>query len=88
VINAFANYFKHRDERASSWAKLTGNSKKTADVITAAGAKQGSSGNLRQALETLGIDYKDPTKLLTEVIAWEQAIASIYKRELGSLKLL
>jgi hypothetical protein len=41
------------DEWVSSWAKLTKNSKRTAAVIMAAGARQGSSGNLRTALENV-----------------------------------
>jgi hypothetical protein len=76
------------DEWVSSWAKLTKNSKRTAAVIMAAGARQGSSGNLRTALETLKIDYKNLTELVKEVVAWGKAIVKTYKQELAALKLL
>jgi hypothetical protein len=88
VMDAFANYFKHRDEWVSSWAKLKKESMKTAAVITAAGAQQGSSGNLRTALETLKIDYKNLAELVKEVVVWEKATFRTYKQELASLKLL
>jgi len=53
LIDAAANYFKHRDEWPASWCRLTGQRRKTADIIEAAGATEGSTGNLRTISEAL-----------------------------------
>jgi hypothetical protein len=57
-INAFANYFKHRDEWPNDWSSLMGKEKETVRVIRAFGASEGSTGNLRTGLEGMGYpDY-------------------------------
>jgi hypothetical protein len=88
VIDAFANYLKHRDEWVRPWAKADGNAKRTVEIIRCAGAEEGSSGNLRSGLKALGIQSRDLRKLLTEVTVCEKAVANAYENELVSLKLL
>jgi hypothetical protein len=87
VINAFANYFKHRDGWEQSWNHLTGKEKFTVDVIVAAGAKESSSGNLRTALDTLGIQSDELEQLYKEMSSWKENITNRYRSELTSLGL-
>ena len=92
LIDAFANYFKHRDDNQwrLPWTEIDpkAQAKQTAVLITAAGAQEGSSGNLRSGLESLGIDYEDLIGLHKEVTAWAKAVAETYEGELKALKLL
>jgi hypothetical protein len=88
VINAFANYFKHRDAWDWPWSRLTGRAKATATVIIAAGADENSNRNLRTALHALGIKATDLKALLNEMFSWKKAIRERYRAELHSLSLL
>lgn len=55
VLDAFANYFKHRDEWAdSSWVNLDDRSMRTVQIIRVAGATPHSTGNLRTGAAFLG----------------------------------
>jgi hypothetical protein len=55
VVEAFANYFKHRDEwKTMNWNKLDERSRRTARVVASAGATSGSTGNLRTGSAKLG----------------------------------
>jgi hypothetical protein len=54
VIDAFANYFKHKAEWAGDWDKLKTLQLKTAQIIQAVGASQESTGNLRTGSKVLG----------------------------------
>lgn len=89
AINAFANYFKHHDEWTGAWANLHGQSRQTADTITAFGATEGSTGNLRQGLHALGIAYnRNVSELSTLVENWRRKIIGAYEAELKGLGLL
>ena len=54
VIDAFANYFKHRDEWPSDWAVVSGRQAHTVSIISAFGAASGTNGNLRTGASALG----------------------------------
>ena len=89
AINAFANYFKHDDEWNKSWTNETGQNKYTIDVLVAAGAKQGSTGNLRTGIRALGVDdYENLTKLSDVVEKWTNALITAYENELKSESLI
>jgi hypothetical protein len=89
VINAFANYFKHRDGWDWPWSRLKKKQEKeTAIVIIAAGADENSNTNLRTALHALGIKPTDLKALLNEMFSWKKAIRDRYRAELHSLSLL
>jgi len=56
VINAFANYFKHGDEWDSQWRASKQQQQETIDILRAAGARPGSTGNLRTGAGLLDAD--------------------------------
>ncbi|NMG18784.1 hypothetical protein [Brasilonema bromeliae] len=85
LINAFANYFKHRDEWDVNWEKLEGTQKDTAKVIQSVGAKFGCSGNLRQGSSALGNPEFTNTLIFFEKLQqWHIDLASAYDKELSS----
>lgn len=88
VIDAAANYFKHRDEWTNPWSRLNKQQDKTAKVILAIGGRENSTGNLRRALNALAIDRDLLESLHAEVDGWAEAALSIYRRELRSRGLL
>lgn len=89
VINAFANYFKHCEEWNRPWAELTGISEQTVVVISAIGASEYNTGNLRKAVESLGIpDYKQLQLLSDHVVRWAKAVKNSYESELRQRMLL
>ncbi len=89
-INAFANHFKHVDEWASDWTTLKGLSGDTAKVVTALGAKSGSTGNLRTGFKALlGHDHFDQVSELGEIMrAWGKKVRSEYEQKLKDENLL
>jgi hypothetical protein len=76
VIDAFANYFKHREEWHTDWTKLkTALQRKTRDIIVAAGASGRSTGNLRIGAETLGnVQYHQVTAFADRIDSWYRAL--------------
>lgn len=95
VINAFANYFKHRDEWRGSWQKnLTDPKKKeiekeTLAIIIAVGATQQSTGNMRTGVKALGIyNYKTLTVLYNHIALWADNVATAYESELRRFNLI
>lgn len=84
LIDAFANYFKHRDEWHWNWDKFSGKQKATAKVIQEAGARSGSSGNLRQGSCALGNpDFTNTTIFLDILEQWHIGITDAYHKELS-----
>lgn len=82
VLDALANYFKHRDEWHRSWAKLDKRSKPTADIITQAGAREHYSGNFRDVCSNLGVsDYYDLGPLEKIVRDWRDTVIDLYEKE-------
>jgi len=89
AINAFANYFKHCDEWTKSWTNQTDQNKLTIEIIVAAGASQGSSGNLRTGIKALEIfNYEKLTVLSNIVEKWTNALLEAYETELRSASLI
>lgn len=84
LIDAFANYFKHRDEWHWDWEKLNVQQKKTAKVIQEAGARSGSSGNIRQGSCALGNpEFTNTTLFLDRLEQWHIALTDAYHQELS-----
>jgi hypothetical protein len=84
-LNAFANYFKHRDEWPHDWTELQRNNEKhTVAVIQAFGARPGSTGNLRQGYHALFGDdeYPNVGRVAETVETWTRAIRKAYEDEL------
>ena len=89
LIDAFANYFKHRDEWSGDWNKLKHQGAKTANIIMAAGARPGSTGNLRLASELLSNrEYKDTNVFINILDEWCKALYNGYSSELKQLGLI
>jgi hypothetical protein len=84
AIEAFANYFKHRDEWGVDWSLLNRNALPTAKVIQSLGAQSGSTGNLRRGFEGIlgNHDYHQVLKLGALVSDWAAALKAEYKNEL------
>jgi hypothetical protein len=86
AINAFANYFKHRDEWPFDWTQLQGdNEKQTATIIKAFGARSGSTGNLRQGYASIlgdKIPFNEVARLSGIVRDWARSLKTAYEQEL------
>lgn len=88
LVDAFANYFKHRDEWSFDWKKLEGRSVETSKMISDVGAKSGCSGNLRIGLEAIGYaDYR-VGKMGDDLAEWQAAVHAECKRRLKSANLV
>jgi hypothetical protein len=75
VVNAVANYFKHRDEWPADWSAATGQTKDTVDVISAIGLSSNEHFNLMKAAKALGDDAFDGTcPLVREMQSWREAV--------------
>lgn len=91
VIDAAANYFKHRDEWRGSWTQFDPASRqgKTVAIITVVGAKQGSTGNMRTGVTALGIsNYRNLTILYEHIASWADNVATAYESELRNFNLI
>ncbi|MFX0141730.1 MAG: hypothetical protein ACFFDN_49285 [Candidatus Hodarchaeota archaeon] len=89
LIDAFANYFKRRDEWKNNWKKLKGKSANTANMIMAVGANSGNSGNLRHASELLGNSSYDKTIIFYKIVnEWCLNLYNDYYSELKNLELI
>ena len=83
AINAFANYFKHRDEWLPDWTKLSKQQADTRDVISAFGAKPGFSGNLRAGAEALGnTEYSSVMLFANKLEKWRMNLKNAYQEQL------
>jgi hypothetical protein len=90
VIDAFANYFKHRDGWIGDWNKL---SKRkggiTAQVISAVGASRGATGNLRTGAKVLGNETYSNVIVFANILnKWRQVLHNSYQEELELKQLL
>jgi hypothetical protein len=85
-VNAFANYFKHRDEWPFDWNQMQrDDEKRTAAIIGAFGAQSGNTGNLRQGYASvLGdeIPFNEVVRLGGIVRDWARALKAAYEQEL------
>jgi len=92
VINAFANYYKHRDDWPLLWNPntMTGPSMPTALVVSAVGASANDSGNMRHGLKVLlgRDDYSNSSAIANIVLTWGTQLHDHYRRELKALRLV
>lgn len=91
VIDAVANYFKHRDEWRGLWTQFPPASSqgKTVAIITVVGAEQGSTGNMRTGVTALGIsNYRNLTILYDHIASWADNVATAYESEIRSFNLI
>jgi hypothetical protein len=83
VIDAFANYFKHRDEWTGKWCKLREPSAATARIIQAVGASWGSTGNLRTGAKVLRNESYADVVLFADILRrWLRSVHDAYREEL------
>jgi len=89
VIDASANYFKHRSEWNIFWSGLDGNQQRVADVLCSIGASPGSTGNLRLVSSVLGNNqYNDHSVFSTIVMGWHKAVEKAHRDELNTRGLI
>jgi hypothetical protein len=92
VIDAFANYFKHREDEAwviGDWDKLQGRSFCTVQTIRAVGASWGSTGNLRTGAKVLGNETYTNMSVFVDILQrWRQNLYNGYREELESKNLI
>jgi hypothetical protein len=82
IINAFANYFKHRDEWDRDWKKLK-QGKETAEIIERVGASSGSNSNLRQGSIALGNpEFSNTAIFFQKLEQWRNNLGEAYKKEI------
>jgi hypothetical protein len=84
VLNAVANYWKHREEWNSvDWTKLTGHSKDIADRVLVARMQAGSTGNMRAAAMAFNVvDFHDLAPVRASARDWAQRLIVRAKSEL------
>lgn len=90
VIDAFANYFKHREEAGwrRDWNGLEDRERKTAEVLQSVGAEPGSTGNFRTGIEAFGIEYNEVPALCERLCVWRRELHDRYRDELKQKGLL
>ncbi|MBA4391852.1 MAG: hypothetical protein C0399_13085 [Syntrophus sp. (in: bacteria)] len=84
TIDAFANYFKHREEWPAKWEKMKkGNPANMRDIILSCGGSCGSSGNLRTGAAILGNeDYHKVSVFADRLYKWHSNLYSFYSQQL------
>jgi hypothetical protein len=83
AIDAFANYFKHREEWPSDWTQLCGHQVHTRDVISAFGVASGSHNNLRTGAEALGnTEYRSVSLFADKLEVWRTNLRKAYEEQL------
>jgi hypothetical protein len=90
-VNAFANYFKHRDEWPYHWASSTGLTKQQQDtvrVITAFGATEGASANLCTGLSQMGYPDYAIVRMGEDLQEWCRQLHSHYHMALTNAGLI
>jgi hypothetical protein len=86
VLNAYANYYKHRDEWDADWENRR--ARHTAAIISTAGASPSSTGNLRQGARYLGNrKFKDVAAFMRIFSQWRKKLVQDYEAEIRRLEL-
>jgi hypothetical protein len=89
IVDAFANYYKHKDEWDWDWDSAPPRSRPTVDVIRSAGASRGCTGNMRAGAEALGNgEYWDTRAIMALLESWGQGLFKAYSEELRSKGLM
>ncbi len=88
VINAFANYYKHRDEWDYDWSTLKGRQRQTATVIKHAGAVPHGNRDLRQGARYLGNPSFAKVSVFGDIFSrWRKKLLRDYEAECRRRKL-
>ncbi|MCP2519525.1 hypothetical protein NLC26_00340 [Candidatus Aminicenantes bacterium AC-708-M15] len=83
VIDAFANYFKHREEWNLSWESPHKNARKTIKILRAVGASPFSTSNFRMISKKLGNKNFDNLMIFSDIIQdWRKNLHDKYEEEL------
>lgn len=83
IVDAFANYYKHRDAWGPDWSVLEGQQERTACIIQSVGAFQSSPKNLRAGAAHFGnTSYGDVGTLLKVLAPWRKALVRDYREEI------
>lgn len=87
ILDGFANYWKHREEWTRGvWGDPSGAQLGTIRVIRAAGAEEGSNGNLRRGSELLGNTTYSDVQMFSNVLGtWSRALHAAYAQEFSTL---
>jgi hypothetical protein len=89
VIDACANYFKHRDVWSYPWSKATGLQANTIEVIESVGATPYDIENLAKGAQAVGIRVPETLhKLVDPLDEWRFKLYSLYQAELKGYGLL
>jgi hypothetical protein len=98
AIDAFANYFKHRDQWLedwgkrwpADWSKARREVRSTAEIVLALGVVPGSSGNMRAGFEKIaGHTHYERVGELGEVVRrWASKVKADYARRMRARGLL
>jgi hypothetical protein len=89
AIDAFANYFKHREQWHGPWEQLPDPACRTAQIVTACGALQYSTGNFRTLAGKLGNGTYSNLSAFSKILqSWRQTVYEQYKAELHSKGLI
>ena len=93
VINAYANYFKHKDEWTDNWNNILtskdARTRTTVSVLVSAGASEHSSNNFRSIAKQLGNHDFDKTSRYANILnTWREAIRNMIEVELRSAGLI
>lgn len=89
VIDAFANYYKHKDEWDWDWNSPPEISRSTVAIIKSLGGSRGDTGNMRGAAKALGSgDTWDPQVFVKALEEWGQELFGAYRAELREKGLL
>ncbi len=85
VIDAAANFFKHNSEWGHDWSGLTGNSRRTADILEAVGVVPGESGAIRTLAKVLdNKEFSETRRFAAAVSAWHASVVATVRSELAS----
>jgi len=88
IVDAFANYYKHRDEWGPDWSILKDQQQQTASIISSVGAHQSSMKNLRTGAEHFGNPTYSNVCALAKVLSpWRKALVQDYRAEIRSKSL-
>lgn len=80
AIDAFANFFKHRDEWPANWAQASGQSAKTIAVISAFGLTSTALGNLVAAATSVGVSDLEKIEILMPPLkAWRLSVVNAFE---------
>ena len=91
ALDAFANYYKHRDQWKVGWPDGKNNHyMRTRDNIVRAGALPISTANMRTGFQHVSLHdrYGSAEELAEKIASWQDDLSNLYLRECGAMGLL